>query len=61
MIWVATIGIDRRGAVLFADRLARMPAHQALLIEQFTRAGTRAVFVEGPPGDCRRRFGVADS
>jgi site-specific DNA recombinase len=33
------------------DRLARKFAYQALLIEEFTRAGTRVEFVKGPPGD----------
>ncbi len=34
------------------DRLARKFAYQALLIEEFTRAGTRVEFVKGPRGDC---------
>ena len=33
------------------DRLARKLAYQALLIEEFTRAGTRVEFVKGPRGD----------
>ena len=33
------------------DRLARKFAYQALLIEEFTRAGTRVEFVQGPRGD----------
>ncbi|WP_433192213.1 recombinase family protein [Nocardia sp. CA-107356] len=33
------------------DRLARKFAYQALLIEEFTRAGTRVEFVNGPRGD----------
>jgi site-specific DNA recombinase len=33
------------------DRLARKFAYQALLIEEFTRAGTRVQFVKGPRGD----------
>jgi site-specific DNA recombinase len=33
------------------DRLARKFAYQALLIEEFTRAGTRVEFVRGPRGD----------
>ena len=33
------------------DRLARKFAYQALLIEEFTRAGTRTEFVKGPRGD----------
>ena len=33
------------------DRLARKFAYQALLIEEFTRAGTRVEFVKGPRGD----------
>ena len=33
------------------DRLARKFAFQALLIEEFTRAGTRVEFVKGPRGD----------
>src|SRR5664280_1004192 len=32
------------------DRLARKFAYQALLIEEFTRAGTRVEFVQGPRG-----------
>jgi len=33
------------------DRLARKLAHQALLIEELARAGTRVEFVKGPRGD----------
>ncbi len=33
------------------DRLARTYAYQALLIEEFARAGTGVVFVKGPRGD----------
>ena len=33
------------------DRLARKFAYQALLIEEFSRAGTRVQFVKGPRGD----------
>jgi site-specific DNA recombinase len=33
------------------DRLARKYAYQALLIEEFARAGTSVVFVKGPRGD----------
>ena len=33
------------------DRLARKFAYQALLIEEFARAGTRVTFVKGPRGD----------
>ena len=33
------------------DRLARKCAYQALLIEEFTRAGTAVEFVRGPRGD----------
>jgi site-specific DNA recombinase len=33
------------------DRLARKFAYQALLIEEFVRAGTRVEFVKGPRGD----------
>src|SRR5690349_21195155 len=33
------------------DRLARKFAYQALLLEEFTRAGTRVEFVKGPRGD----------
>ncbi|MCK9905418.1 recombinase family protein, partial [Frankia sp. Cpl3] len=33
------------------DRLARKFAYQALLVEEFTRAGTRVEFVKGPRGD----------
>ncbi len=47
---VAGVGID---VVLCysPDRLARKFAYQALLIEEFTRAGTRVEFVKGPRGD----------
>jgi site-specific DNA recombinase len=33
------------------DRLARKFAYQALLVEEFARAGTRVQFVKGPQGD----------
>ncbi len=33
------------------DRLARKFAYQALLIEEFSRAGARVEFVKGPRGD----------
>jgi hypothetical protein len=33
------------------DRLARKFAYQALLLEEFARAGVRAEFVRGPRGD----------
>jgi len=33
------------------DRLARKFAYQALLIEEFARAGVRVEFVRGPRGD----------
>ena len=33
------------------DRLARKFAYQALLVEEFARAGTRVEFVQGPRGD----------
>src|SRR5947209_17166846 len=47
---VAGVGID---VVLCysPDRLARKFAYQALLIEEFARAGTRVEFVRGPRGD----------
>ena len=47
---VAGVGID---VVLCysPDRLARKLAYQALLIEEFTRAGVRVEFVKGPRGD----------
>jgi DNA invertase Pin-like site-specific DNA recombinase len=47
---VAGIGID---VVLCysPDRLARKFAYQALLIEEFTRVGTRVEFIKGPRGD----------
>ena len=47
---VAGVGVD---VVLCysPDRLARKFAYQALLIEEFTRAGTRVQFVQGPRGD----------
>ncbi len=47
---IAGVGID----VLLCyspDRLARKFAYQALLIEEFTRAGTRVEFIKGPRGD----------
>jgi site-specific DNA recombinase len=37
--------------VLSPDRLARRYAYQALLVEEFTRAGTEVRFVNGPVGD----------
>ena len=37
--------------VYFPDRLARKYAYQALLIEEFAKAGTSVVFVKGPRGD----------
>ena len=47
---VAGVGIDV--VVCYSpDRLARKFAYQALLIEEFTRAGTRVEFVKGPRGD----------
>jgi site-specific DNA recombinase len=47
---VAQVGVD---VVLCytPDRLARKFAYQALLIEEFARAGTRVEFVRGPRGD----------
>ncbi|WP_063047122.1 recombinase family protein [Nocardia pseudovaccinii] len=47
---VAGVGVD---VVLCysPDRLARKFALQALLIEEFTRAGTKVEFVRGPRGD----------
>ena len=47
---VAQVGVD---VVLCysADRLAGKFAYQALLIEEFTRAGIRVEFVKGPRGD----------
>ena len=47
---VAGVGID---VVLCysPDRLARKFAYQALLLEEFARAGTRVEFVKGPRGD----------
>ena len=47
---IAGIGID---VVLCysPDRLARKFAYQALLLEEFTRAGTRVEFIKGPRGD----------
>jgi site-specific DNA recombinase len=47
---VAGVGVDV--VLCYApDRLARKFAYQALLIEEFTRAGTRVEFVKGPRGD----------
>jgi len=47
---VAGVGLD---VVLCysPDRLARKFAYQALLIEEFARAGTRVEFIKGPRGD----------
>ena len=47
---VAGVGVD---VVLCysPDRLARKFAYQALLIEEFSRCGTRVEFVKGPRGD----------
>ncbi len=47
---VAGVGVD---VVLCysPDRLARKFAYQALLLEEFARAGTRVEFVKGPRGD----------
>lgn len=47
---IAQVGVDV--VVVYApDRLARKFAYQALLIEEFARAGTRVEFVRGPRGD----------
>jgi site-specific DNA recombinase len=47
---IAGVGID---VVLCysPDRLARKFAYQALLLEEFARAGTRVEFIKGPRGD----------
>src|SRR6266568_4007419 len=47
---VAGVGVD---VVLCysPDRLARKFAYQALLLEEFGRAGTRVEFIKGPRGD----------
>ncbi len=47
---VAGVGVD---VVLCysPDRLARKFAYQALLIEEFARAGTKVEFIKGPRGD----------
>jgi len=47
---IASVGID---VVLCysPDRLARKFAYQALLLEEFARAGTRVEFIKGPRGD----------
>jgi site-specific DNA recombinase len=47
---VAGVGVDVV-LVYCPDRLARKFAYQALLIEEFARAGTRVEFVKGPRGD----------
>jgi site-specific DNA recombinase len=47
---VAQVGVDVV-LVYSPDRLARKFAYQALLIEEFARAGTRVEFVKGPRGD----------
>ncbi|WP_406421039.1 recombinase family protein [Streptomyces sp. NBC_00842] len=47
---VAQVGVDV--VLCYApDRLARKFAYQALLVEEFARAGTRVEFVRGPRGD----------
>jgi DNA invertase Pin-like site-specific DNA recombinase len=47
---VASVGVDV--VLVYApDRLVRKFAYQALLIEEFARAGTRVEFVRGPRGD----------
>ena len=47
---VAEVGVDV--VLCYApDRLARKFAYQALLIEEFARAGTRVEFIRGPRGD----------
>ncbi|MEV0624231.1 recombinase family protein, partial [Nonomuraea sp. NPDC050404] len=47
---VAGTGVDV--VLVYApDRLARKFAYQALLIEEFARAGTQVAFVNGPRGD----------
>src|SRR6266508_1229776 len=47
---VAEVGVDV--VLCYApDRLARKFAYQALLIEEFARAGTRTEFIKGPRGD----------
>ncbi|MGI5516125.1 recombinase family protein [Streptomyces sp. CA-106131] len=47
---VAQVGVDV--VLCYApDRLARKFAYQALLIEEFARAGTRVEFLRGPRGD----------
>src|SRR6266567_3768015 len=47
---VAGVGVDVV-LVYSPDRLARKFAYQALLIEEFTRAGTRVEFIKGPRGE----------
>jgi site-specific DNA recombinase len=47
---VAGVGVDVVRCYS-PDRPARKFAYQALLIEEFTRAGTRVEFVKGPRGD----------
>jgi site-specific DNA recombinase len=47
---VAGVGVDV--VLCYApDRLARKFAYQALLIEEFTRVGTRVEFIKGPRGE----------
>ena len=47
---VAGVGVDV--VLCFSpDRLARKVAYQALLLEEFTRAGTRVEFIKGPRGE----------
>jgi site-specific DNA recombinase len=47
---VAGVGVDVV-LVYSPDRLARKFAYQALLIEEFARAGTKVEFIKGPRGD----------
>src|SRR6266568_2519006 len=47
---VAGVGVDVV-LVYSPDRLARKFAYQALLIEEFARAGTRVEFIKGPRGE----------
>ena len=47
---IAGVGVEVV-LVYSPDRLARRFAYQALLIEEFARAGTRVEFIKGPRGD----------
>jgi site-specific DNA recombinase len=57
---IASVGVD---VVLCysPDRLARKFAYQALLIEEFSRAGVRVEFIKGPRGRAPAKSGRVSS